>query len=433
MDLFERLERSLDPLLELVASYVTPVWDFFQDYAYIQAGLIAAAAYFFAYFFAHFIPRLLYRMGKRFHGVLSDDLLALLRFPVFYLSFLGGLILAIRISNFGEPVASVFISILKSLLIAVTATSLYRVVIYTLEQIAKNRHKASLIQPQTLPLFANSALVFFMIAAVHQIFAVWNVDMTALLASAGIAGLAIGMASKDTLSDIIAGVLILTDNPYKMGDFIHLENGTSGTVTQIGIRSTRIKTKDNVEIIIPNSKMGNREVSNESSVSTIGGIRIKLDIRTAQGVKIAAVRRIILAIADNDPEVLQAQKKTLILADFDERFLLFRLLCSVDSPLKRTSTLARLRETIYDQLNAGGIAMGLPQQHSIAISEQPDTPQKIAITTLPDLQQDVHIKEFPNLFSQGTPRKIHDPQPHKMTASQSANVVTTTNNRDDEQ
>ena len=65
---------------------------------------------------------------------------------------------------------------------------------------------------------------------------------------AGIAGIAIGFAAKDTLSNLFSGVFIIADAPYKVGDYIELDKGGRGKVVNIGLRSTRILTRDDIEV-----------------------------------------------------------------------------------------------------------------------------------------------------------------------------------------
>ncbi|OQW99996.1 MAG: hypothetical protein BWK74_00755 [Desulfobacteraceae bacterium A6] len=89
-------------------------------------------------------------------------------------------------------------------------------------------------------------------------------DLTAWVASAGIIGLALSFAAKDTLANLFSGVFILADAPYKIGDFIVLDSGERGEVTNIGIRSTRLLTRSDIEITVPNSIMGNTRIINEA-------------------------------------------------------------------------------------------------------------------------------------------------------------------------
>jgi MscS family membrane protein len=102
------------------------------------------------------------------------------------------------------------------------------------------------------------------VVAVYIIFSAWNIDMTVWLASAGIIGIAVGFAAKDTLANLFSGVFILADAPYKIGGFVVLDTAKRGEVTHIGIRNTRLLTRDDVEITVPNSIMGNTKIINES-------------------------------------------------------------------------------------------------------------------------------------------------------------------------
>ncbi|MFT5274966.1 MAG: MscS family membrane protein [Cryomorphaceae bacterium] len=86
--------------------------------------------------------------------------------------------------------------------------------------------------------------------------------MTAWLASAGIIGIAVGFAAKDTLANLFSGVFILADSPYKLGDYVVLEDNSRGKVTQISLRSTRMLTRDDVEVTVPNSITGNTKIIN---------------------------------------------------------------------------------------------------------------------------------------------------------------------------
>lgn len=107
--------------------------------------------------------------------------------------------------------------------------------------------------------------------AVYFVFLAWQIDVTAWMASAGILGLAVSFAAKDTLANLFSGVFIVADAPYKLGDFIVLDSGERGEVTHIGIRSTRLLTRDDVEVTVPNSIMGNAFGSNVANVGLILG------------------------------------------------------------------------------------------------------------------------------------------------------------------
>jgi MscS family membrane protein len=103
------------------------------------------------------------------------------------------------------------------------------------------------------------------IVGVIVFLAYFGVDVTALSAALGLGGLAVTLAAQDTISDMIAGVIILVDRPFRVGDRIEIRGaGTWGDVVDIGLRTTRIRTRDNRLIILPNSTIGSDQIMNYS-------------------------------------------------------------------------------------------------------------------------------------------------------------------------
>lgn len=393
--MFEAIQAWLQPYIDLLQPYFNEITGAFSDYTYLQAAFLATLGYVIGRFLARYLPELLHSSLGSLNIKMSDDVVALTRFPLFNLTFFSGLLLAVHVSNLNIAVAFALKSILKSTMIAVVAIFIYRLGKLSLEHIAHHRDKRGIIQPQTLPLFTNAVMVFVLVGASHQIFAVWHVDMTALLASAGIAGLAIGMASKDMLSDVIAGILILTDSPYRLNDVISVnDKSIKGKVTRIGIRSTRLLTADNMEIIIPNSVMGNARIMNETSAPT-PSFRTQLEISTASGVNSDTVRALLLNVASQNKEVLQDKPYLVQLINFDQDSATFRLLCWVEHTDKQAPVVAQLREAIYTRLLQDGIPLGHAVQE-IAITHLPDSRQEVAITQFPDSRQEVAITQFPD-------------------------------------
>ena len=93
----------------------------------------------------------------------------------------------------------------------------------------------------------------------------WGIPVYAVLASAGIAGLAVAIASCEALAYILGRLSRLTDRPFKGGDYIVLDSGERGEVVDIGLRSTHNITRDDVQISIPNHILTNSKIINESA------------------------------------------------------------------------------------------------------------------------------------------------------------------------
>ena len=124
-------------------------------------------------------------------------------------------------------------------------------------------------------------LVRFAVIALGMLLAMAHLGLpiAPLLASAGVAGLALSLAAKDTLSNLIAGVLLVVDRPFRVGDRIELwhaprETGTWGDVIEIGLRATKIRNPDNLVVVVPNNEIMLRDIINY----TMSGEDIRLRI-----------------------------------------------------------------------------------------------------------------------------------------------------------
>ena len=115
------------------------------------------------------------------------------------------------------------LSLLKTATVIIWSIFILRLARLLLRAASQTHERFIVVSSQTLPLFENLAILIIIAIAIYFIFNAWNIDMTAWLASAGIIGIAVGFASKDTLANLFSGVFILADAPYKIGDYIVLD------------------------------------------------------------------------------------------------------------------------------------------------------------------------------------------------------------------
>jgi len=116
---------------------------------------------------------------------------------------------------------------------------------------------------QLIPLLKTLIKIIWFVVAVLLVLSNFGYNISALLAGLGIGGLAVALASKDILENFLYGVVIFVEKPFKMGDTLKTSDGL-GTVEEIGIRSTRIRTFDNTLIVVPNRNLSNSAVENIS-------------------------------------------------------------------------------------------------------------------------------------------------------------------------
>jgi small-conductance mechanosensitive channel len=212
-----------------------------------------------------------------------------------------------------------------------------------------------------LSLLHNAAKVVLAAMAVYFVFLAWNIDVTAWLASAGIVGLALSFAAKDTLSNLFAGVSIVVDAPYKTGDYIILDSGERGVVTDIGLRSTRILTRDDVEITVPNGIIGNSTIINEAG-GPPSQHRIRIGVGVAYGSDLDHVIDTLQKVAEDNKDILGKPEPRVRFRLFGDSSLNFELLGWIADPANRGRVKHELNCAVYRAFSEEGIQIPFPQR-----------------------------------------------------------------------
>jgi small-conductance mechanosensitive channel len=188
------------------------------------------------------------------------------------------------------------------------------------------------------------------------------------MASAGIIGIAVGFAAKDTLANLFAGVSILADTPYKVGDMIVLDTGERGTVTHIGLRSSRVQTRDDIEVTVPNSVIANTRIKNESRPSERERVRVQFEL--SYGIDADKVRHALLEAAASTEHVLPDPAPRVRLTKVTDRSITFELLCWIGNPDSRGLMSDAVNSAAYRELLAAGID-ALPSKHELFVRDLP--------------------------------------------------------------
>ncbi|MDH5178121.1 MAG: mechanosensitive ion channel family protein [Gammaproteobacteria bacterium] len=352
-----------------VLSGLQPIIGFFGNYPFMQSLVILVLFLFIAYATRTVLSRVLGKMAERTKIKWDDHVVGLLQRPIFLTVLLLGLLTAVLPLKFPADLVDVVQSIVATVLIVAWTRFLMRLSQIMLAGISKNTRTQSLIKPQTRPLFENLGFILIIIIAIYFVFRAWNIDMTAWLASAGILGIAIGFAAKDTLANLFSGVFILADAPYKLGDYIVLDTGERGKVTAIGLRSTRLLTRDDVEITIPNAIMGNSRITNQSG-GPYEKFRIRIKVGVAYGSDIDQVKAVLVDVANMETQVCRDPEPRVRFRVFGASSLDLELLCWVDNPELRGRVMDALNTQIYKRFKAEGIEIPY-SKHDVFIKEMP--------------------------------------------------------------
>ena len=222
------------------------------------------------------------------------------------------------------------------------------------------RQKASnLLQKNTLPLFNNLGKIAIGLFGIYFIFLSWNININGILASAGVLGVVLGLAAKDTVSNFFAGIFLMADSPFKEGDYILLDTGERGYVKKMGLRSTRFMTRDDIEITIPNSVIAASKIVNES-----GGPdeteRVRINIHIAHNSDIDDARSVLIDIAKNNKNVLKTPEPRVRFREFADHGLRLQLLFWIHKPESRGRTLDAVNTEIYKRFAEHRIIIPYP-------------------------------------------------------------------------
>jgi MscS family membrane protein len=332
---------------------------------FLQSAVIFAVAVAAAWIVDRVLLRWVARLARRTATELDDRLVALLRRPLRASILITGLVLVtLRI----DPSSLLDGGALRLTALTLDLLATIAILLWTIAGVRAARvivgslsGRSRYFDPRTAPLYRNAANFVLVAAATYFVFLTWGINVTAWLASAGILGIALGFAARDSLANFFAGFFILTDAPYKVGDYVNLDSGERGQVTEVGLRSTRILTRDDIEITIPNSIMANAKIANEST-GRWQKQRLRVAVSAAYGSDIDRVRAALLRAAASVPDVCGEPAPRVRFRAFGDSGLQLELLAWVDNPADRGRVADALHTAVYKSFAAEGIEIPFPKR-----------------------------------------------------------------------
>ncbi len=362
------LADSLSESADWVPEPLQPVWAMLADYPVLQAACIAVLFFFLAFVVRALVLNNLERLSARSSSTVDDTIIAGLKRPVFNTIFFFGLILAVQAAQppFGR---SIFINIIASMIVVSWMLAGLNLSSTILQALGRNR-AVNLVEERTIPLFDLTAKLALLLVASYVLLLIWGINPVGWLASAGIVGIAVGFAAKDTLANLFSGFFILADAPYKIGDYINLDTGERGKVVAIGMRSTRLLTRDDIEITVPNAVIANAKITNESG-GPYEKMRVRIDVGVAYGSDLEKVCAVLQKVAEAEEGVCAMPEPRVRARGFGASSVDFQLLAWIDRPENRGLINHKLYMHIYKALNESGIEIPYTKQ-DLYIKEMPE-------------------------------------------------------------
>ena len=173
-----------------------------------------------------------------------------------------------------------------------------------------------------------------------------GIQTTGIIASLGIAGLTIGFAAKDALSNLIAGLLIFFDRPFVIGDLVEIDD-QYGTVEKITLRSTRIVTRDGKMLAVPNIEIINKTVA---SYTNFPHLRLDVALTIAPEEDIDRVRRLLLNVVERDTDYLDKPSPRVVLTEVNDYNITVELQAWLRDERQHIEKRFELREKMLETL-----------------------------------------------------------------------------------
>ncbi len=204
------------------------------------------------------------------------------------------------------------------------------------------------------------------IAGMFSILQTNGIDLSAFGILAGALGVGIGFGLQNITNNFISGLIILFEQPIKVGDRIEVGN-TSGDVIKISARSTTVVTNDNISVIIPNSKFIDDQVINWSHNDRM--VRFNFSVGVSYKEDPQKVKQVLMEVARDNPNVLNSPESDVLFEKFDDSSLNFNLRVWTSDYINKPGVLkSQLYYEIFRRFNEEGIEIPFPQRDIHIIS-----------------------------------------------------------------
>ncbi|MCX8179424.1 MAG: mechanosensitive ion channel family protein [Candidatus Aenigmarchaeota archaeon] len=302
------------------------------------------------------------KVAERTKTEVDDIIIKRWSLPINILIFVASVSLAIKEITFTKISQETINQIIFTAYSLSLAYIVYVFIDVTFIRIGKKiSQKTDTTVDDTLLNIANTSFkVGFIVIAILYTLKMWGVKISPILASLGIAGIAVALALQQTLSNVFAGIALIMDKSIRVGDIVKLDTGEMGEIHSISLRSVRIKTFDNEMIIIPNSVIANAKIQNLLQPDPT--VRVNIDFSVEYGTDPEYVKKIVLEEI-SDMQIIDKTKETRILfLSMGESGLNFRLMFWVDHVDKRWPAHQEAITKIYRRLYKEGIGIPFPQR-----------------------------------------------------------------------
>ncbi len=344
-------------LIDQIGNYI----EILQSSVWLERLMVIVAYGFLAKICDLFVTRVLTRLTAKTKMLADDRMVESFHSPVIWTVFAIGILHALTLPpSLSPPWHTVLPSMVKTMVIGAWGLAVFRLFNRIADQNMVEVISRGKIGHDLYNLFYNLSRVVLLVAILLWVLAIWQVNLTPMFASAGIVGIAIALAAKDTLANFFGGISIFADRIYKVGDYIIVDNSDRGEVVDIGIRSTRIKTRDDVLITIPNSILAGAKIINESAPQP--RFRIRVPVGVSYDSDLDLVEKTMLEVAAANPGVVKDPAPRVRMRAFADSAINFQLLCWLEDPSLKGRETHNILKAIFKAFREKEITIPYPQR-----------------------------------------------------------------------
>lgn len=338
---------------------IKEVYQFVVENKYLRFLVITLISFLVAYIVKVIFKKVLKPLALKTKTKVDDLIIKSLASIIFYIVLVLGVRIGIQHFDFDKAILE---NIIDTLLILIICLLLVRIIRdFSQHWLSewKFRTKSS-VDERVIPLLQKILKTIVLILGLFFVFSAWNINLTPLLTTAGIAGLAIGLAVKDSLNNIVGGIQLVLDRTFKVGDKVEIEGVQPGVILDIGLRSTKLKTYDNEVIFIPNGILANSKIKNFTEPDL--SIRVNVQFGVEYGSDLRKVNKIVLDAIQNIEGVLEEPAPAVQFLNMSDFSLDFVARVWVREYSGAYSMKLKVTDEIYKTLSKEGIGIPFPTQ-----------------------------------------------------------------------
>jgi MscS family membrane protein len=336
---------------------------------YLRALIIFVLSYIAMQILLFVFEKIFLQLTKKTETDIDDIIVEKTKLPFAFLVMVIGARFASESLQFDPAVNLIIERVISSAIILIGA-HISSVIVHVLinhwanNKVLKTKGK---LDDDLLVMFHRIDKVIVYILAFIWILHIWGVQVGPLIASLGIAGIAIAFALQSTLGNIFGGVAIIMDKAVRIGDIVEFDDGTSGEVVKVSLRSTKVRTWDNDLITIPNGKFADSRIKNWNLPDMKERAKVKFSVE--YGSDIAQVKKIVLDLIANDNGILTDPAPAVIFDEMGEFALNFTAYFWISDVRDKLKSKDRLATAIYNALNEHKINIPFPTRTIIMRKE----------------------------------------------------------------